>query len=192
MKITETLYITDREKWRVWLKKNHSKKKEIWLIYYKSHTGNPRIPYDDAVEEALCFGWIDSTVKRIDDERYAQKYTPRNPKSIWSELNISRAKKMIKEKKMTKVGLKLYEDAMKSGRKNARPRVIPQRLGILEDLTRALAKNKKAQENFSRFAPSYQKMYILWILDAKRKETRKKRIDEVVKRSAKNIKPGML
>jgi len=76
MEISESLYIINRTNWRVWLKKNHNKKNEIWLIFYKKHTGKPRLPYEDAVEEALCFGWIDSTVKRIDENKYAQRFTP--------------------------------------------------------------------------------------------------------------------
>lgn len=105
MKTTKKLYVKSRDEWRSWLQNNHAAEKEIWLIYYKKHTGKPRIPYDDAVEEALCFGWIDSIVKRIDDEKYIQKYTPRKDKSIWSELNKKRTEKMIKQGRMTEAGL---------------------------------------------------------------------------------------
>jgi uncharacterized protein YdeI (YjbR/CyaY-like superfamily) len=192
MKIGKTLYITDRKAWRAWLKKHHKKEKEVWLIYYKKHTGKPRIPYDDAVEEALCFGWIDSTVKRIDDERYTQKYTPRNRKSIWSESNIKRAQKMIKARKMTRAGRDLFDHAMKAEQKSARPKVIPKKLPVPDDLKRALARNRKAKENFAGFAPSYQKMYIFWVLDAKKKGTRERRIKRVVKLSAENKKSVML
>jgi len=90
MKITKTLYVTTRDEWRSWLEKNHKSEKEIWLIYYKKHTGKPRIPYDDAVEEALCFGWIDSIIKRIDEKKYAQKFSPRKQNSVWSDLNKKR------------------------------------------------------------------------------------------------------
>jgi len=90
------------------------KKQEVWLLYYNKHTKIPTIPYDDAVEEALCFGWIDSTVKRIDDEKRIQRFTPRNLKSIWSQNNIRRVKKMIKEDKMTKAGLDKYKYGMKN------------------------------------------------------------------------------
>ncbi|MCK4673300.1 hypothetical protein KAT67_04885, partial [candidate division WOR-3 bacterium] len=111
MKISKKLYVTNRDDWHAWLKKNHATKKEIWLVYYKKHTGKPRIPYNDAVEEALCYGWIDSIVKRLNNEKYAQKYTPRRAKSIWSRLNIERAKKMISQGKMTKTGLALFKEA---------------------------------------------------------------------------------
>jgi len=85
VKVTKKLYVTNRKEWRNWLEENYSTAKEIWLVYYKKHTGKPRIPYDDAVEEALCFEWIDSTVKRFDDEKYFQRYTPRKNKSVWRE-----------------------------------------------------------------------------------------------------------
>jgi len=104
MEITKTLYITTRAKWRKWLEKNHNTEKEIWLIYYKKHTGKPRIPYDDAVEEALCFGWIDSIIKRIDEEKYTQNFSPRKQNSVWSDLNKKRVKKLIEEGKITKAG----------------------------------------------------------------------------------------
>ena len=101
MNITKTLYVTNRDDWRAWLAKNHDKKKEIWLTYYKKETGKMRIPQADAVEEALCYGWIDSTVKKIDNEQFIQRFTPRNPKSAWSDINRTRVKKLIKEGQMT-------------------------------------------------------------------------------------------
>ena len=101
-KTTETLYAKDRKEWRKWLQKNHAKKKDVWLIYYKKHTGKKRIPYDDAVEEALRFGWIDSTVKRMDDERFIQRYSPRKKGSIWALSNIQRVRNLMKQGKMEK------------------------------------------------------------------------------------------
>src|SRR4030042_5453359 len=115
MKEPELLYVKDRQEWRAWLEKNYESKKGITLVYYKKHTGKPSISYDDAVEEALCFGWIDSKVNKFDEERYIQRYTPRNPKSLWWGSHIARVKKMIKEGKMNPVGIKIYEDAMKAG-----------------------------------------------------------------------------
>lgn len=97
MEVTESLYVKNRKEWRAWLENNHQSKKEIWLIYYKKHTGKPSIPYSDAVEEAICFGWIDGQIKSLDEEKYTQRYTPRKPKSAWSEINIERAKRMISE-----------------------------------------------------------------------------------------------
>jgi uncharacterized protein YdeI (YjbR/CyaY-like superfamily) len=189
VKIPETLYVTNRKDWRAWLKRNHKKKKEIWLIYYKRHTSKPRIPYDDAVEEALCFGWIDSIVQKLDDEKYIQKFTPRKSGSRWSQLNIRRVKNMIREKRMTKAGLALFK---KTEQKNIDTPIAKRTYTIPPDLRKALTQNKKALENFNNFAPSYKKLYVLWILDGKRKETRAKRIRRVVERSARNEKPGML
>ncbi len=192
MKPTEKLYVTNRDDWRKWLKKNYKTKKEIWLIYYKKHTGKPSLPYDGAVEEALCFGWIDSTVKRLDDEKYAQKFTPRNTKSNWSELNIKRAWKMIKEKRMTRAGLLKCKDVLKSAEKKPKTKPLKKKIVIPSDLKKALAKNKKALKNFENFAPSYKRLYIGWINDTKKQETKEKRISRVVEWSAQNQKPGMI
>jgi hypothetical protein len=97
MEIRKTLYVTSREEWRAWLAKHYQSETEVWLIYYKKHSGQPRISYDHAVEEALCFGWIDSIVKRIDDEKFAQKFTPRRDGAKWSALNKRRLRKLIRE-----------------------------------------------------------------------------------------------
>jgi len=192
VRITEKLYVTHREAWRAWLKKNYKVKKEVWLIYYKKHTGKQRIPYDDAVEEALCFGWIDSTVNRLDDQKYAQKFTPRSPKSRWSQLNIKRAEKMIKVGRMTKAGLALFKEVDKNSEKRLITERSTKRFIIPSELKKALLKNNKALENFKNFAPSYKRMYIGWISGAKREDTRKKRIKRVLEWAEQNKKPGML
>src|SRR4030043_1595586 len=105
MEIGKTLYVKDRRSWRTWLARNHDKEKEIWLIYYRKETGKPRIPYNDAVEEALCYGWIDSTVKNIDTERFAQRFSPRKKSSSLSQANKERIIRLIATKKMTPAGL---------------------------------------------------------------------------------------
>jgi len=105
MNVGKTLYVDSRSKWRKWLEKFHDKEKEIWLVFYRKNSGKPRISYNDAVEEALCFGWIDSIEKGIDDEKFAQRFTPRKPKSNLSDSNKERVKRLIKEGKMTKSGL---------------------------------------------------------------------------------------
>jgi len=190
MKSTEKLHVTNRDDWRAWLRKNHDTKKEVWLIYYKKHTGKPRIPYDDAVEEAICFGWIDSIVKRIDDEKFTQKFTPRKGKSRWSETNKKRARKMIKEGKMTKAGLAKIEEARKSGEwfKTAPTRKEP---AISPELKKALELNKKALYNFNNLANSYKRNLIGWITSAKREETRKRRLTEAIRLLEQNKKLGM-
>ena len=100
MNLGKTLYITNRKDWHSWLQKNHNKEKEIWLIYYRKSSNKPRILYNSAVEEALCYGWIDSIIKNIDKEKFAQRFSPRKPKSILSEMNAERIRRLIKQKKM--------------------------------------------------------------------------------------------
>lgn len=107
--ITKTFYPKNRSAWRNWLLKNHEKVKEIWVIYYKKATGKPTIAYQDAVDEALCFGWIDGIEKSIDEERFAQRFTPRAKVSSWSEKNVGRYKMLLKEGLMTETGTKAYE-----------------------------------------------------------------------------------
>jgi len=191
------VYVTDRKQWRAWLKEHHASETEVWLIYCKKHTGKPRVPYDDAVEEALCYGWIDSTVRRLDDERYMQKFTPRKPGSVWSKLNKERTLRMIKAKRMTRAGRVRVENAKKSGawdRADDPARASSAALAntVPPELKRALAANKAAARNFGNLAPSYRKQYIGWFLSAKREETRKKRIKVIVERAAKNKKPAMV
>ena len=190
METSDKLHVTSRDDWRAWLRRNHDTKKELWLIYYKKHTGKPSIPYDDSVEEALCFGWIDSIIKKIDNEKFARKFTPRKAKSKWSEANKKRAKRMMKEGKMEEAGLAKIMEAKKGGEwfKTAPVRkelVIP--LYVKE----ALAKNKKALDNFNNLAKSYKKQYIGWITSAKREETRIRRLAEAIQLLEKNDKLGM-
>ena len=190
--MSKTLHVTNREDWRAWLEENHDKEKQVWLIFYKKHTGQPRVPYDDAVEEALCFGWIDSIVKRIDDEKYAQKFTPRKDSSKWSDLNKKRVEKMIRQGRMTETGLAKIDAAKKSGKWDRDARAFkPEDLVTPPGLTTVLSANKKARENFNNLAPSYQKQYIGWIISAKREETKKARIKETIVRLEQNKKLGM-
>jgi uncharacterized protein YdeI (YjbR/CyaY-like superfamily) len=186
-----SIHFENRDAWRRWLEKNHGKASEIWLIYYKKHTGKPTVQYGEAVEEALCFGWIDSTVRTLDDERYMQKYTPRNKTSRWSDLNRKRAEKMIKAGKMTDAGMVKIDEAKKSGRWD-QAYSSQRQFEMPPELKEALKKNKIAWDNFNNFAPSYRTMYMGWVASAKKPETRAKRVREVVERSARNEKPGMM
>jgi uncharacterized protein YdeI (YjbR/CyaY-like superfamily) len=190
MEITEKLYVTNRDDWREWLRKNHATKKEIWLIYYKKHTGKPTIPYGDSVEEAICFGWIDSIIKKIDDEKYSRKFTPRKAKSGWSHLNKKRARKMVKERKMTEAGLEKIREAKESG-EWFKAKVVRKELVTPIYIEEALAKSEKALENFNNLAESYKKQYVGWIASAKREETRKRRIAESIRLLEQNEKLGM-
>jgi uncharacterized protein YdeI (YjbR/CyaY-like superfamily) len=151
----------------------------VWLVFYNKQASMPTIAYEDAVEEALCFGWIDSILKKIDDARYARKFTPRSDKSKWSALNKKRADKMIKQGRMTDFGLAKITAAKKSGLwdKDARPKIS---LYIPSEFAKALARNKKAKENFDKLAPTYRRRYIAWIAVAKRPETKKRRIAESI------------
>ena len=165
-------------------------KQEAWLIYYKKHTGKPIIPYDDAVEEAICFGWIDSIIKRIDDEKYARKFTPRTEDSRWSELNKKRAKKMIAAGKMTKAGLQKIEEAKRNGIWSQTSTQRKQ-FELSPEFEKNLKFNKKAWRNFNNLAPSYKKNYIGWVMSAKREETRKHIFNEVLRCLEQNKKPGL-
>ncbi len=187
----ETLFCRNRLEWRNWLEKNHSDFNEIWLIYYKKNTKKETISYNDAVEEALCFGWIDSLVKSIDNETYMQKYTPRKPQSVWSLINTKRVEKMIQQNKMTKVGLEMVEIAKNNGQWD-KAYSSKTRFDIRKELILALKLEPTAFKNFFNFPPSSQNNYVGWILSAKKEDTKKRRIDFVVERSKKNLKPGMM
>ena len=175
------LRVITREKWRQWLVENHTRGTEIWLVFFRKHTGVANVPYEDTVEEALCFGWIDSIVKRLDEERYARKYTPRKPGSRWSEINKTRAEKMDAAGLMTAAGLALIDEAKSSGewgQKRTRPHGSVDE--IPQELCDAFADYPDAERNFLALAPSYRGHYILWIGSAKRSETRLRRTQEAI------------
>jgi len=187
MDIGKTLYVANRNDWRLWLEKNYETEKEVWLIYYKKQSYRPGIPYDDAVEEALCFGWIDSIMKKIDEEKFARKFTPRRNNNKWSELNIKRVRKMIDEGKMTEAGLKKVDKALLD--KDPEKKNVPvEGVSYLEE---ALKNNIKALEFFTSLAPSYKKHYIKWTGSAKKEETRMKRIKEAIELLENHKKLGL-
>ena len=146
------LYVTSRDEWRAWLVDHHAAETEVWLVYYKKHTSQPRIPYDDAVEEALCFGWIDSIVKRIDGEKFAQKFTPRQDCTRWSALNRRRVRKLIQEGRMTEAGLAKIDLTALDEEPQAKPR--KDKLVIPGFVRLALMAKRRAWENFQSLAPS--------------------------------------
>jgi uncharacterized protein YdeI (YjbR/CyaY-like superfamily) len=180
MKPVEGFFASDREQWREWLLKNHDKERGIWLIYFKTHTGKTSISYDESVEEALCFGWIDGVIKKLDDERFCRKFMPRIRNSRWSRLNKKRAEKMIKEGRMTEAGLARIREAEQTGEWK---RVIDERkdLEIPPFFKSALAKNKRALEYFNNLAPTYRRHFVGWVSTAKREETRTKRLAEAIR-----------
>lgn len=172
------LYVTNRADWRKWLEKNFNKEKEVWLIYYKKNTNKPSILYDDSAEEALCFGWIDSIIKRIDEDKYARKFTPRTNTSKWSEENKERVKKLIKAGRMTKMGLAKIEESSLNKKQESPLQKLKRDFIIPEYLKQALMKNKKAWDNFNNLAPSYKRMYVGWVDSAKKEEIRIKSVSK--------------
>jgi uncharacterized protein YdeI (YjbR/CyaY-like superfamily) len=173
------LCVSSREEWRSWLQKNHDKADVVWLVYYKKHTGKPSINYADSVEEALCFGWIDSIKKSIDEERYAYKFTPRRSKSKWSPLNIKRAKKLIDEEKMTRAGLQLFNQRVDYADEFIKAKSSKE-LSLPAEMESALKSNEKAWKNFTNLAPGYRKQYIGWLITAKKPETKERRLKKAI------------
>lgn len=170
MKITKTLYVPDRKTWREWLRKNSRKEKEIWLVYYRKNAGKPRIPYNDAVEEALCFGWIDSTVKKLDKERFVQRYSPRNPRSEYSQTNKERLQKLIAKSRVQKVVLASMGD------------ITPENYIFPADIMKALRANKRAYKNFKKYSPPYRRIRIAYIDRTRLRPVEfKKRLDNFLK-----------
>jgi uncharacterized protein YdeI (YjbR/CyaY-like superfamily) len=187
---SKPIFFEDRPAWRKWLEENHDKSSEVWVLTYKTHTGRKCLNYGDALDEALCYGWIDSRLRRIDDERHMWRFAPRKLDSIWSLSNRTRVERLISQERMTAHGIKKVEAAKRSGEwaKATSPSKPPRMPMGLKD---ALMKNEKAWKNFQAFAKSYRTTYIYWVMAAKREETRKKRIREVVDRAERNLKMYM-
>jgi uncharacterized protein YdeI (YjbR/CyaY-like superfamily) len=186
MKIGKTLYVTKRKEWHSWLAKNYDKEKEIWLIFYKKSSGKPRLPYNDAVEEALCYGWIDSIVKGIDEEKFAQRFSPRRPKSKLSEMNKERIRQLIKQNKMTPIGLAAVKHVFNDSSENTKLTIAP-------DILKALKQDKETWKNFQNFPESYKRIRIGWIEGARtRPDIFNQRLNYFLKMTAKNKKYGMV
>jgi len=186
----ERYYARSRDEWREWLKKNHQTSPGIWFIYYKKVTGERTVSYEDAVEEALRFGWIDSKVKTLDKKRYMQVFTPRKPGSTWSKLNKNRVKKLTKQGLMTPAGLEKVESAKKDGSWNMLSDV--EDLILPDDLKKALAADEKAEKNFQQYNDSTKKQMLWWIVSAKRSETRERRLKKVLNLVRHNQRPHWL
>lgn len=185
MEITEYYFKTDKE-WRKWLHKNHLTTKGIYLIFYKVEHENDSMRWEEAVKVALCYGWIDSTVKSLGNGKRRQYFTPRNPKSVWSALNKRYIEDLIAENLMHESGLKTIEIAKQNDSWTALDDVEN---GVIpEDLQLEFNKKPNAFTNYQSFAPSYRKSYLYWLNQAKREETRKKRITEIIQLCANNIK----
>lgn len=184
----ETYCPKSRADWRKWLEKNHQSKQSVWLVYFKSSTKIASISWSEAVDEALCFGWIDSTRKTIDKERYMQYFTRRKPNSTWSKINKEKVARLIQNNLMTKAGFNSIEIAKQNGTWTIMDNV--ENLIIPEDLRIALNKNESSMEFFQNQPKSIKKAMLYWIVIAKKIETRKKRIEEIARSAAKGTRPN--
>ncbi|MGA1866112.1 MAG: YdeI/OmpD-associated family protein [Thermoplasmatota archaeon] len=186
MKKGETFFARDREEWRKWLSTHHDEKKEVWLVLYKKHIEEECVSYDDAVEEAVCFGWIDGTLNRIDDTSHMIRFTPRKSSSIWAGSNLDRARRMIDQGKMTEAGFKAY---------NARDHTyIPpsvnyggRKVKVPDHFEKELRSDPSVWERFRSFPPSHKNQYIGWIEMAKKEETKRRRAKKAVEIIRKEI-----
>jgi uncharacterized protein YdeI (YjbR/CyaY-like superfamily) len=172
--------------WRNWLAMNHDRSKGVRLVLIKKRAEIPGIMYNEAVEEALCFGWIDSTPGKLDEQRYTLYMSPRKPKSVWSKINKQRIRKLVKARLMTAAGLAKVEAARKDGSWNRLAAI--DELVMPADLVEQLSANPEAKRNFEAFSASSKKIILFWIASAKREETRQKWIEETIRLAARNIK----
>ena len=179
MKVGKTLYVTNREAWRKWLADHYTSEKEIWLLFTKKASGKPRIPYNDAVEEALCFGWIDSTVKKVDDVFYAQRFSPRNPRSGYSQSNKERLARLLQQGKvMESVRATLGDDFSTD-------------FAAPSDILKAIEANKTAWENYQKFSPEYKRIRIAFIEGARKRPNEfNKRLNYFIKMTEANKQFG--
>jgi uncharacterized protein YdeI (YjbR/CyaY-like superfamily) len=182
----ELLYFKNAQQWREWLHDNHHLSKGVYLIFYKVSSESESMRWEEAVQVAICYGWIDSTVKKLDDERRRQMFTPRKDKSVWSKLNKTYIEKLIADDLMHESGLKKIDIAKQNGSWTTLDAV--ENLEMPKDLVLAFAKNKKALDNYNSFSPSYRKSYLYWLNQAKREETRTIRMAEIIKLCEQNIK----
>lgn len=179
LEITQTLYVTDPEEWRAWLEEHYKTEREIWLVYYKKHTGKPRIEYNAAVEEALCFGWIDSTAKKLDEDRTAQRFSPRKPRSGYSQANIERLRVLVTQGKVIDEVLESLGD------------ILEQEFIFPKDIIEALQKDDQAWENYQKFSDVYKRIRVAFIEAArKRPEEFQKRLNYFIKMTRKNKQVG--
>lgn len=184
----ESFYPTSRAEWRAWLQEFHAQKESVWLLYYKKKSGKPSVPYTEAVDEALCFGWIDSKAKPIDEHSYMQFFCRRKANSVWSKINKEKVERLIAQGLMTEAGLKSIETAKANGSWNildeAEALIIP------PDLATAFEMEPAGQEYFLSLSRSDKRNILQWLVLAKRPETRTKRINEIITYTAKKQKPG--
>lgn len=186
--VVETFCPKSQADWRKWLEKHHQSKQSVWLVYFRSSTKVASLSWSEAVDEALCFGWIDSTKKTIDEERYMQYFSKRKPNSTWSKINKEKVARLIQNNLMTKAGFDSIATAKQNGTWSLMDDV--EKLIIPEDLSMALNENERAIAFFQSQSKSMKKSMLYWVVIAKREETRKKRIAEIARLAAKGIIPS--
>jgi uncharacterized protein YdeI (YjbR/CyaY-like superfamily) len=183
---SQAFHAKSRQDWRDWLEKNHQSGKSVWLIIYRKKSQIPSVYYPEAVDEALCFGWIDSKKTKRDENSYYQFFTKRNPKSNWSKVNKDKVAKLIAQGLMQKAGYEIIEIAKQNGAWTALDEV--ENITLPDDLKKCFANNKTAFDHWENFPRSSKKGILDWILNAKKPETRQKRIEETVSLAEKNIR----
>ncbi|MBL8229268.1 MAG: YdeI/OmpD-associated family protein [Bryobacterales bacterium] len=186
----DEVYAESREAWRQWLLTNHAKRASVWLVYYKKDSGIPSVRYSEAVEEALCFGWIDSRVQSIDEKRYRQHFTVRKPRSVWSGINKGRVEKLRAQGLIMPAGLRAIETAKANGSWESLN--AAEALEMPPDLIAALDSVPGARRNFDAWSQSQRQILLQWIASAKRAETRVRRIAETAESAGRNVRPGPL
>lgn len=177
----------DQQDWRKWLESNHLEKEAIWLVFYKKKSPNHNLSWSDSVDEALCFGWIDSVKKTIDTEQYKQYFSKRKAKSNWSKVNKDKVKVLIEQGLMREAGLKSIAIAKENGSWTILDEV--EALVVPEDLKQAFTNFKGSMEYFAGLSKSHKKILLYWVVSAKRKQTRQKRILEIAENASKHLKP---
>jgi uncharacterized protein YdeI (YjbR/CyaY-like superfamily) len=187
-KTLQTAEAPTLEQWREWLSDHHDSESEVWLVFHKRHTGLPAIAYNDAVDEALCFGWIDSLIKRLDDDRYARKFTPRKPDSKWSNTNRKRYAQLKASGRLMPAGL----NRAPTDGSYAAPKPLPSKPSrVPQYIQTSLKKHPRAWKFFESLAPSHQRKYIGWIDSAKQQETKLRRLEEAIRMLTAGEKPGL-
>ncbi len=178
------VHADDRATWRAWLEANHASARGAWLVTWRPRTGRASLDYEAAIEEALCFGWVDSTAGRVDDDRGKLYFAPRKPRSAWAATNKARVERLMGEGRMAPAGLAAIERAKANGSWEILDAV--ERLEVPEDLAAALELRPPAAVNFAAFPPSARKMLLGWVALARRPETRTARISEIAEAAARN------
>lgn len=183
------LRVPTRLGWRAWLEREHESASRVWLVFYKKSSGKAWLGYDEAVEESLCFGWVDSLVRRIDDETYAQLFTPRKDGGRWSKSNLARMRKLIEQGRMTPAGLARLHVPL-----DAEPPAeveLSNRAEFSPPLLKMLRANRSASRHFDALSPSRQAMFVKWVMNAKLPETRERRMNEAIGRLEKGLPLGL-